>query len=102
MTRWVPWVLVIGLLAANLALGQRPQQPRPPQPALQGLPQSSPGRYQITSGVSFTGSAKCIYILDTSTGDMFCLDNPQISTGGPRWAITYAGNVSQMIGNAQR
>ena len=102
MTRWAPWILVIGLLAANLALGQRTQQRQPQPQALQALPQVSPGRYQITSGVSFTGSAKCIYILDTSTADMFCLDNPQVSAGGPRWAITYAGNVAQMVSNAQR
>ncbi len=102
MTRWVPWVLVIGLLAVNLALGQRPQPREPQQQARQGLSQSSPGRYQITSGVSLTGSAKCLYILDTTTADMFCLDNPQISAAGPRWAITYAGNVAQMVGNVQR
>jgi hypothetical protein len=85
---------LLTFLAAVLvsdALGQRP--------ALQA--QGQPTRYQIAGGQSIAGTA-CLYVLDQTSGDLFCLDSPQATGKGSNWNVGYSGNVGQLVARARR
>lgn len=100
--------MLLTILAAALvseALGQRPSLSGQ-APLGQRLGQQAPaqpGRYQVTGGTSANGRQGCLYVLDQSSGDLYCLDAPQIVGNNlPKWNVSYVGNVEQMVTQGRR